>query len=110
MSGASRVSIPNNLKKTIQDIKEIAGEHSDEDIYAMLKECSMDPNETAQKLLYLGIYVIRLFIHEGSRMHATDIYICICRYLVHASTCVYSCVLCVKFLILMVLSSDLSVY
>ncbi|XP_022877750.1 GBF-interacting protein 1-like isoform X2 [Olea europaea var. sylvestris] len=56
MSGASRVSIPNNLKKTIQDIKEIAGEHSDEDIYAMLKECSMDPNETAQKLLYLDTF------------------------------------------------------
>ncbi|KAL2475978.1 GBF-interacting protein 1-like [Abeliophyllum distichum] len=56
MSGVSRVSIPNNLKKTIQDIKEIAGKHSDEDIYAMLKECSMDPNETAQKLLYLDTF------------------------------------------------------
>ncbi|OVA08274.1 Protein of unknown function DUF1296 [Macleaya cordata] len=51
MSGASRVSIPNNVKKTIQNIKEIAGNHSDDEIYAMLKECSMDPNETAQKLL-----------------------------------------------------------
>ena len=43
-----------NLEKTIQDIKEIAGKHSDDDIYAMLKECNMDPNETAQRLLYLG--------------------------------------------------------
>ncbi|XP_043689113.1 GBF-interacting protein 1-like isoform X2 [Telopea speciosissima] len=51
MSGSSRVPIPNNVRKTIQNIKEIAGNHSDEEIYAMLKECSMDPNETAQKLL-----------------------------------------------------------
>ncbi|KAG6658960.1 hypothetical protein CIPAW_04G197800 [Carya illinoinensis] len=35
----------------IQNIKEIADHHSDEEIYAMLMECSMDPNETAQKLL-----------------------------------------------------------
>ncbi|KAF8414285.1 hypothetical protein HHK36_002287 [Tetracentron sinense] len=51
MSNGSRVSIPNNVRKTIQNIKEIAGNHSDDEIYAMLKECSMDPNETAQKLL-----------------------------------------------------------
>ncbi|KAK8936520.1 hypothetical protein KSP39_PZI012782 [Platanthera zijinensis] len=52
MNGYSRASIPNSVKKTIQDIKEIAGNHSDEEIYAMLKECSMDPNETIQKLLF----------------------------------------------------------
>lgn len=46
-----RVTIPNNLRKTIQNIKEIAGNHTDEEIYAMLRECSMDPNETAQRLL-----------------------------------------------------------
>ncbi|KAL0443256.1 UNVERIFIED_CONTAM: GBF-interacting protein 1-like [Sesamum latifolium] len=57
MSGFSRVSISDSLRKTIQDIKEITGKHSDEDVYAMLKECNMDPNETAQKLLYLGNYV-----------------------------------------------------
>ncbi|OVA19746.1 Protein of unknown function DUF1296 [Macleaya cordata] len=51
MSSGSRVSIPNSVRKTIQNIKEIAGNHSDDEIYAMLKECSMDPNETAQKLL-----------------------------------------------------------
>ncbi|XP_024450996.2 GBF-interacting protein 1-like isoform X2 [Populus trichocarpa] len=50
--GGVRVSIPGNVRKTIQNIKEITGNHSDEEIYAMLKECSMDPNETAQKLLY----------------------------------------------------------
>ncbi|PKU69692.1 GBF-interacting protein 1-like isoform X1 [Dendrobium catenatum] len=52
MSGFSRVSIPNNTKKMIQNIKEIAANHSDEEIYTMLKECSMDPNETVHKLLY----------------------------------------------------------
>uniref|UniRef100_A0A0C9QR94 TSA: Wollemia nobilis Ref_Wollemi_Transcript_13006_3501 transcribed RNA sequence n=1 Tax=Wollemia nobilis TaxID=56998 RepID=A0A0C9QR94_9CONI len=56
MSGAVRsgaaVSIPASVRKTIQNLKEIAGNHSDEEIYAMLKECNMDPNETAQKLLY----------------------------------------------------------
>uniref|UniRef100_A0A6N2MTR5 GBF-interacting protein 1 N-terminal domain-containing protein n=1 Tax=Salix viminalis TaxID=40686 RepID=A0A6N2MTR5_SALVM len=50
--GGVRVSIPSNARKTIQNLKEIAGNHSDEEIYAMLKECSMDPNETAQKLLF----------------------------------------------------------
>lgn len=51
---SGRVSIPNNVRKTIQNIKEITGNHSEEDIYAMLKECSMDPNETADKLLLQG--------------------------------------------------------
>ncbi|KAK6230057.1 hypothetical protein QUC31_001575 [Theobroma cacao] len=53
----SGVSIPDNAKKTIQSIREITGkQHSDEEIYAVLKECSMDPNESAQKLLYLDTF------------------------------------------------------
>ncbi|KAL3821617.1 hypothetical protein ACJIZ3_007522 [Penstemon smallii] len=52
-----RVSIPNSVKKTIENIKEITGQnHSEDEIYAMLKECSMDPNETAQKLLLLDTF------------------------------------------------------
>ncbi|XP_058112786.1 GBF-interacting protein 1-like isoform X3 [Magnolia sinica] len=51
MAGGFRVSIPNNVKKTIQHIKEIAGNHTDDEIYAMLKECSMNPDETVDKLL-----------------------------------------------------------
>nr|XP_011467415.1 PREDICTED: uncharacterized protein LOC101293990 isoform X2 [Fragaria vesca subsp. vesca] len=39
------------VRKTIQTIKEIVGNHSDIDIYWALKETDMDPNETAQKLL-----------------------------------------------------------
>ncbi|CAM8891373.1 unnamed protein product [Rhodiola kirilowii] len=65
MSGVARVSsgITGGLKKTIQDIREIAGEHSDEDIHAMLKECSMDPNEAAQRLLHLDTF------HEVKKKH-----------------------------------------
>ncbi|KAI3934492.1 hypothetical protein MKW98_005437 [Papaver atlanticum] len=40
------------IKETIKSIKEIFGNHSDADIYSMLKETNMDPNETSQKLLY----------------------------------------------------------
>ncbi|EXC21509.1 hypothetical protein L484_014864 [Morus notabilis] len=55
--GGSRVSIPNNVRKTIHDIREITGkQHSDDEIFAVLKECAMDPNETAQKLLYLDTF------------------------------------------------------
>lgn len=67
-SGGSRVLIPSSVRKTIHDIKEIAAKHSDEDIYLMLKECNMDPDETAQRLLYLGI--IRIFsVHVYTSIH-----------------------------------------
>ncbi|XP_039141444.1 uncharacterized protein LOC120278780 isoform X1 [Dioscorea cayenensis subsp. rotundata] len=49
---SARVAIPANVRRMIQDIKEIAGNHGDEEVYAVLKECSMDPNETAQRLLF----------------------------------------------------------
>ncbi|XP_020196511.1 GBF-interacting protein 1-like [Aegilops tauschii subsp. strangulata] len=49
---AARVSIPAAVRRTIQNIKEIAGNHTDEEVYAALRECDMDPNETAQKLLH----------------------------------------------------------
>ncbi|XP_021740758.1 GBF-interacting protein 1-like isoform X2 [Chenopodium quinoa] len=55
-SSSSRVSIPNNVRKTIQHIKEITSNHSEEDIYSMLKDCSMDPNETTQRLLHLDTF------------------------------------------------------
>ncbi|KAK3034019.1 hypothetical protein RJ639_033304 [Escallonia herrerae] len=51
MSSGGRVSIPGSVRKVIQTIKEITDKHSEEEIYAMLQECSMDPNETIQKLL-----------------------------------------------------------
>ncbi|KAK4275288.1 hypothetical protein QN277_018400 [Acacia crassicarpa] len=55
--GSVRVPIPSHSRQVIQDIREITGkQHSDDDIYAVLKECSMDPNETAQKLLHLDTF------------------------------------------------------
>ncbi|KAL5199889.1 hypothetical protein ABZP36_021092 [Zizania latifolia] len=42
---------PTAIQSTIQFIKEVVGGHSDADIYAALRECNMDPNETTQKLL-----------------------------------------------------------
>ena len=54
MSGTVRtdgaVSIPDSVRKNIQGIKEITGNHSHEEIYAMLKECNMDPDKTVQQL------------------------------------------------------------
>ena len=58
ISGGDSVTIPDNVKKTIQSIREITGkQHSDEDVYSVLQDCSMDPDDTAQKLLYLGIFL-----------------------------------------------------
>ncbi|CAL0308702.1 unnamed protein product [Lupinus luteus] len=52
MEGASGTHILSaRVRKTIQSIKEIVGNHSDADIYVALKETNMDPNETTQKLL-----------------------------------------------------------
>ncbi|OAY28320.1 hypothetical protein MANES_15G057800v8 [Manihot esculenta] len=62
--GPARVTIPETVLKTIQSIREITGkQHSDEDIYSVLRDCSMDPNDTAQKLLYLDTF------HEVKRKH-----------------------------------------
>lgn len=49
------------VRKTIQSIKEIVGNHSDIDIYWTLKENNMDPNETTQKLLNQGAYFTLLW-------------------------------------------------
>jgi hypothetical protein len=54
MAAGGRVSIPAGARRTIADIKEIAGGHTDEEVYAMLRECNMDPNETVQRLLLEG--------------------------------------------------------
>ncbi|KAK8967491.1 hypothetical protein KSP40_PGU018764 [Platanthera guangdongensis] len=51
LEGEAPHIIPVSIRKTIHSIREIVGNHSDADIYAALKECNMDPNETVQKLL-----------------------------------------------------------
>lgn len=53
MDGSAQ-ALPYRLRKTIQSIKEVVGNHSDSDIYAALEEANMDPNETTQKLLNQG--------------------------------------------------------
>ncbi|RID56582.1 hypothetical protein BRARA_F00017 [Brassica rapa] len=55
--GSARVSIPRNLRETVQSIREMTGkQHSDEDIYAVYKESFNDPFETAQKLRFLDTF------------------------------------------------------
>ncbi|XP_075476065.1 GBF-interacting protein 1-like isoform X2 [Primulina tabacum] len=57
VKGAIRVSIPSSVKEMIINIKDITGQnHTEDEIYAVLKECSMDPNETLQKLLLLDTF------------------------------------------------------
>ncbi|XVF74344.1 hypothetical protein PTKIN_Ptkin13bG0102900 [Pterospermum kingtungense] len=64
--------IPEEVKKTIQYIKEIVGNHSDNDIYDALKEANMDPNETAQKLLHQDTFhVVR---RKGDRKKEGTVY------------------------------------
>ena len=53
--GDAAVEIPASTKKVVLDLKEVVG-NSEEEIYAMLKECNMDPNETAQRLLNQGTF------------------------------------------------------
>ncbi|XP_015696727.1 GBF-interacting protein 1-like isoform X1 [Oryza brachyantha] len=55
-AAAARVSIPAAVRRTIQNIKEIAGGHTDEEVYAVLRECNMDPNETTDRLLSQGAF------------------------------------------------------
>ncbi|PWA46568.1 hypothetical protein CTI12_AA507390 [Artemisia annua] len=42
--------------KMIHDVREIAGKHSVDDVIVMLKECNLDPNEAAQRLLYIDTF------------------------------------------------------
>ena len=53
--GGGTQKLSAGVRKTIQSIKEIVGNHSELDIYAALKEANMDPNETTQKLLIQGL-------------------------------------------------------
>lgn len=57
------------VRKTIQSIKEIVGNHSDADIYMTLKESNMDPNETAQKLLNQGWFLLIFTVYWFCSTH-----------------------------------------
>ncbi|KAE8667161.1 Detected protein of unknown function [Hibiscus syriacus] len=74
VSGPRTEGLSARVSKTIQSIKEIVGNHSDDEIYVALKEANMDPNETAQMLLHQDTFhVVRrkkdrkkeIIEHEG---------------------------------------------
>lgn len=58
--GNSGISgIPAGSRKIVQSLTEIVN-CSESEIYAMLKECNMDPNEAVNRLLSQGFYFIFL--------------------------------------------------
>ena len=63
--GGGTQKLSAGVRKTIQSIKEIVGNHSELDIYAALKEANMDPNETTQKLLIQGLLSFSIFFFFG---------------------------------------------
>ena len=54
-NGVGVPQVPQVMKNVIQNLKEIV-KCSDTEIYAVLKECNMDPNEAVQRLLSQGCY------------------------------------------------------
>lgn len=46
--------IPAASRKMVLSLKEIVGNSTELEIYAMLKDCNMDPNETVNRLLAQG--------------------------------------------------------
>ena len=51
--------IPSGSRKIVQSLKEVVNSPEAE-IYAMLKECNMDPNEAVHRLLSQGFSFSRL--------------------------------------------------
>lgn len=54
-AGHGQATIPAAAKKVVQSLKEIVKKHSDEEIYAALKDCDMDPNLAVHVLMNQGI-------------------------------------------------------
>lgn len=52
--GVGVQSIPAGSRKMVQSLKEIVN-CPEPEIYAMLKECNMDPNEAVNRLLTQGL-------------------------------------------------------
>lgn len=46
--------IPAASRKMVQSLKEIVNNFPEHEIYAMLRECNMDPNEAVSRLLSQG--------------------------------------------------------
>jgi hypothetical protein len=59
------LKIPPTAMEVVRSLKEIV-ENSDDEIYATLKECNMDLNETAQRLLNQGNEALPVFFSKPS--------------------------------------------
>jgi hypothetical protein len=70
--GGGSVKIPPSAMEVVRSLKEIV-ENSEDEIYATLKECNMDLNETAQRLLNQGVIDLTCFFQQS---FFCDIYIC----------------------------------
>ena len=53
--------IPPEWRKMVQSLKEIVNNCTDQEIYATLRECNMDPDEAVNRLLTQGLS-LSLFI------------------------------------------------
>lgn len=64
--------IPAGSRKMVQSLKEIVNNCTEQEIYAMLKDCNMDPNESVNRLLaqghkatlFLSLFVFRVLGFE----------------------------------------------
>ena len=61
-NGGGGQSIPAAARKMVQSLKEIV-HCPDAEIYAMLKDCNMDPNEAVSRLLSQGSHSLSLSTH-----------------------------------------------
>jgi hypothetical protein len=64
VGGGGSVKIPPSAMEVVRSLKEIV-ENSDDEIYATLKECNMDLNETAQRLLNQGVIALTCFFQQS---------------------------------------------
>ena len=54
-------AIPPASRKMVQSLKEIVNNCTDQEIYTMLKDCNMDPNEAVNCLLAQGFFLFLFF-------------------------------------------------
>jgi hypothetical protein len=59
--GSSLSGIPAASRKMVQSLKEIVTNIPDNEIYATLKDCNMDPNEAVSRLLSQGFSLSLFF-------------------------------------------------
>lgn len=61
-NGVGVLQVPQGVRKAVQRLKEIVN-CPESEIYFVLKECNMDPNEAVQRLLTQGCYAFRFLFH-----------------------------------------------